>query len=615
MNILVNAFLVFLGVSGFTITFSSSWSSVYRALLLLHPALGVLTGLLFLPYIRAHARARSKEAAPFYHRLAVFLGQLSFILFLALFITGIFMLPGAAHNTRLILWHRTAGFLFAAFFILHVTRLLFVRENVALVFSRLRRFILPVSAASILLLFFYQWKMNIRPENLRVIIPSSLEGKPLQKLDDIFQMTQTQSCGSVPACHRDIVKHYKHSNHFRSPQSPHFKKIVALLKKERGKESARFCFSCHAPHLAVSALSTVPEIKENTPGMSCMACHALHEAQLVPFGKHGKKGFSNHGYTMRFNTAHLSMFKRTDKKGRLTPMNEYLIRLNPLGHGRVLMTNFMKTDAFCLSCHQEHIPPLAKEDVVRPNCTYCHMQLQLSFVKGKHIVKKAHYFAGANIITPRVLGDKEGYSVVRGWLTGYFKTETLDSYWELRKAAGEPPEKATWLVMTMEPVNPPSPGKPCKIKIFTSNPGIGHPFPTGVIDMYDVWMRFRVTDEAENVIYENGKAGGRPFEKTNTHWLGGYFYDKDGKPILRHRVWEKKGAVRKWVEPGKTIEDVFMFTVPESAKGQKYITVEAEWNYGRLNHDFALWAYGSDKDFPPVPMVSVKQRIPVEPGL
>lgn len=661
MNALVNALLVFLSVSGLYITFTSSWSSVYRAVLLLHPATGLLSGLLFFFYILSHYSKTLKQNVrpktvffifcgvslpvflhyfsgvraflvfggliflvlylrftlrllrlplPLPQRAAVFFGQILLAVFFALFATGVLMLPGAAHNTNLILWHRYAGFLFSAVFLLHVTRLLFMREHYAVAFLRFRRFFLPALAACIVLLLLYQGKGQVKFIEFRVNIHDALEGGEKHALINTKALTQMESCGSVTACHKDIVNHYKHSNHFLSPESPHFQKIVRLLKTERGEDAARFCMSCHAPHKAVSE----NEGMKDNHGMSCTACHALDAAHLVPFGKHGKKGFTHHGYAMRLNTAHLSMFETVDKKERLAPLNEYLIKLNPLGHGRVFMTPFMKTDAFCLSCHQEHIPPLAREDVVRPNCAYCHMQLQLSFVKGKHIVKKAHYFAGANIITPRVLGDKEGYSVVRGWLTGYFKTEALDSYWELRKAAGEPPEKATWLVMTMEPLTSPSPGKTCKIKIFTSNPGIGHPFPTGVIDMYDVWMEFKVSDENGNLIYKNGASGERPYEKTSTHWLGGYFYDAENKPILKHRVWEKKGAVRKWVEPGKTLEDIFTFAVPAKLKGQNYIVVEAQLNYGRLNRDFAAWAYGNAFDFPPVPVVSVKQRIPVEPG-
>lgn len=665
MSVLVNGLLVLLAVSGFYITFSSSWSAVYRAVLLLHPALGLCAGFLFISYILSHYREKhqahvtlctvllvfggacfplfldsvSRRAffpvaaavlflllylrftlrvlripAPFHQRLAVLLGQVLLAVFFMLLSTGIFMTPGAAHNTRIIMWHRYAAFLFAAFFLLHVTRLAFVFKNYGVVFARMKRFILPALTGGVILLLFYQGKVSVKHVRVTVDIPRALEGKPPDVMKDISLMTVSRSCGARPACHQDIVKHYAHSNHFRSPESPHFKKIVALLARERGKQSARFCYACHAPQLAVAAYPENIHDGDAQKGISCITCHTLSEAHLVPFGKPEKKGAHEpKGYTVDLNMAHLSMFMNADARRNLSPLNAYLIKLNPLGHGRVFMSSFLKSDAFCLSCHQEHIPPKEKEDIIRPNCRDCHMQLQKSFVRSP-LVKKAHYFAGANVITPRVLGDKESYSVIKSWLTGYFKTQALDSYWELRQAAGEPPQKATWLVMTMEPLNPPEPGKKCRVKIFTSNPGIGHPFPTGVIDLYDVWMNFRVSDEDGNTLYQNGKPAQKPFEKTDTHWLGGYFYDANGKPIIKHRIWEKKGAKRRWVEPGKTIEDIFTFAIPSSVKGSRYIVVEAQWNYGRLNHDFSFWAYGKNMDFPPVPMVSVKQRIPIEHG-
>lgn len=605
---LANIVFLFLSCTGFYITFSQSWSALYSANLLLHPVLGCAGIFILFAYIRRHidekscARKELKKGIFFFARAS---GMLTAAFFAFLALSGIVLIPGADHKTKLILLHRYAAYGAVALYALHgirfaALRVFFPRRTQA---QYKNNFIVPVLCFLTLAAFTGIYHGKEKGASASLALLELLEKKPDKNLPS-DSLSLSQSCGSDAACHNNHVKEYTHTAHFLSPQTPHFKKIIRLLEKERGKQATRFCAACHSPSTALSK-NIHPS---NMSGISCAACHSINRSFLKDDRVRGNHEHEKEGYEIFLNTAHLSMLMPVDKHGHISPLVKYLIKLNPLGHGRVFMRAITKTDELCLSCHQEHIPFKKDETFIRPRCADCHMTNQKALTKSK--VKMPHVFAGANNVLPYLNHDKKMLSIIRRWAEGNLPLQSTDSFWELRYKSSQKPSSAFWLIMAFEVKTPPQPGRKCALRVFTSNAGIGHPFPTGVLDLYDVWLEFVVKDKHGNVLFKSGKPGGIFYKEDSTHRLGGYFYDKIHRTITRHRIWEKKGVVKRWIDPGATVTDDFTFSVPQKTKGP--LMVEAAWHYDRMNAPFKKWAYAHDETFnpPPLKMAALKKEIP-----
>lgn len=577
--------LLFLAaLSGLYIHLSESWSLTYKFNLALHPLVALAASAVAIPFLVHHVRSVRPRRAP----AARASGWSTPALLAAALISGVILVPGVDHATERLLLHRYISYGAAALVLFHVGGTILRSSN------RGGRRLVELSTAALLPFLVAAFPIE---KNQKVIFDRFLtENPPPNAHADALLLAR--SCGLTVACHESLTKEFLDAAHYRAPESAHFQKITSLLGEERGVDATRFCISCHAPGHAVSQGPVVAD----QPGFGCLVCHALHEPHVPPSFEKERAG-----YTLRLPLRHLDMFPETDGT-ELDPLNDYLIRLNPLGHGRALTPETIDKDVLCLSCHQEHIQREPHPQFIQPRCIDCHMGLQEPLSKAG--TDRPHLFLGANVVTPHLRGDREMEGKVRSWLTGYFETEVLDSFWELRSNAESRPSRAVWLVMSIETLDDPRPGHPLRIRLHTSNVGIGHAFPSGVLDLYDVWFELNVYDSNNVLLYASGYSGGVFHQEDGVHRIGGYFEDANHLPIQKHRIWEKKGRVQRVIEPGRTIEDDFVMDIPRSAQGPLRIT--ARLVYERLNTPFKTWVFGSPiPDLPVVEIASASRSAPV----
>ncbi|MBI2890236.1 MAG: hypothetical protein HYY13_05570 [Nitrospirae bacterium] len=587
-------------LSGLYIHLTETWTTPYRLNLILHPVEGALTVALLALYLRGHVQQKRQG-----RRSGVAAGWLSALLWGGALATGLLIAPGAGHHVDRILVHRWLAYGAAAVALVHVapawTRLAPAPRRAALTLLLAGLAGLGALAAT-------------RPtQPVTVDFEAALAGETSPPTNtDLRLLSATKTCGATDGCHAELTREFEAGTHRLAPTAPHFRKIVALLEEERGAESTRFCASCHAPG---EALGAAPP-NHPRPAFGCLVCHAMDQAHIadetsVAAGPEAGYAGPRKGYTLGLPAAHLTMFP---PDGEMEPagIDRYLIELNPLGHGRALRPDLLKADALCRSCHQEHIPAAQTGAFERLGCVDCHMRLQTPFSKSGS--DRPHLFLAANVVLPRLTEDRERLASTLSWLSGNFPPAATDSFWELRTGNDARPSRAFWLVVSIEALEQAGVEANLPVRVHTSNVGIGHPFPTGVLDMYDVWLELRAADADGRVFFTSGRPGGIYHTEDGIHRLGGTFFDSAGRPILRHRVWEKSRVSKRVVEPGRTIEDDFDVRIP-SGVGPR-IVLTARWLYSRINSPFMLWAYpdlpGARDGFEAVEMAAARQQIVLE---
>jgi hypothetical protein len=121
---------------------------------------------------------------------------------------------------------------------------------------------------------------------------------------------------------------------------------------------------------------------------------------------------------------------------------------------------------------------------------------------------------------------------------------------------------------------------------------VGHFFPGGTIDAFDVWLELQALDEKGQVVFWSGKVeddGKGPVEK-GAHFYRALLIDAHGNPINKRNAWANRATVYvHLIPPGAADTAHFRIHIPESA-GQK-ITLKAKLNYRKFmwwNTQFAF---------------------------
>ncbi len=439
--------------------------------------------------------------------------------------------------------------------------------------------------------FSYATKLSTVPYQKRE------EGKfPAYDKKGAALLNITESCGGDVRCHKTIVHDFKNSAHNVSYRAPYFQKNLQLLEREEGKKNTLICAGCHASNALFSMNTNYSHYKNNNAS-SCAFCHSISEISIVD-----KRTSS---YTISLHKNHLSMFIPIEQKGLKKLLNFYFIKLNPDAHKKVFSRTLYKKDAFCLVCHHLNIVPPDNQDFVRATCVDCHMQPEN--VHGFPGSKKNHYFPGTNTAIPFVLRKTRNLLMMQKWIRGDIRMQlkTGNPAWELRANQKQVFKKSLWLVMTLETLKKPVAGEKLPVRIFTSNVGMEHDFPAAPLDLIDVWLEVKATDEKGKLIFHSGALNKNFYMEPRAHRLGGIMLDKNGKPITKNRVWAiDKKIVQRVIKPGETIHDDYEIFVPENAR---LLHISAQWNYRKLNQDFIRWAFEDKSVTMPVTKVGILQ--------
>jgi Flp pilus assembly protein TadD len=126
-------------------------------------------------------------------------------------------------------------------------------------------------------------------------------------------------------------------------------------------------------------------------------------------------------------------------------------------------------------------------------------------------------------------------------------------------------------------------GDDTRVDVVVRTRKVGHFFPGGTVDAFDVWLEVQATDEKGQIIFWSGKVedeGKGPVEP-GAHFYRSLQIDGHGNPVNKRNAWATRSVVYvHLIPPGAADTAHFRLHIPENAGGK--ITLHAKLNYRKF---------------------------------
>ncbi|MDP8982462.1 MAG: tetratricopeptide repeat protein [Acidobacteriota bacterium] len=454
----------------------------------------------------------------------------------------------------------------------------------------------------------------------------------------------SKACGE---CHRDIYNQWNSSvHHFASFNNQFYRKSIEYMQDVSGVQGSKWCAGCHDHAVFFNGRFERP-IKEqiDTPeaqnGLGCMSCHSI---------VHVDSTMGNGGFTIEYPPLHELA---SSKNPYIHALDHFLTYLNPEPHRRTFMKPFMRQEAseFCSTCHKVHLdvpvnnyrwqrgfndydnwqasavsgqgarsfyyPPKAS------TCADCHMPLTPSNDPGNHDGKvHSHRFPAANVAVAYVNQDKEQLAEEEKFLRSGFITVDIfaaspvekSSELQMRRRSGSegPQLQSTFAVGEEAEQSGPvflrevgkvaapidtsgatfQAGSTVRIDTVVRTRKVGHFFPGGTVDSFDVWLELQARDADGRTIFWSGSVedNGRGQVERGAHFYRSYLLDADGNEINKRNAWAARSVLYvRLIPPGAADVAHYRIHIPQNARGP--ISVTARLNYRKFSHYYTQFAY------------------------
>ncbi len=450
-------------------------------------------------------------------------------------------------------------------------------------------------------------------------------------------------CGE---CHKDIYQQWKSSmHHFASFNNQFYRRSVEHMQELSGTKGSKWCAGCHDHAVFFNGRFDRP-IKEqvDTPeaqnGLGCVSCHSI---------VHVDGSVGNGGFTIGYPPLHNLLSSRNPW---IKKANEFVTYLNPEPHRRTFLKAFMRQDSpeFCATCHKVHLDqPVNNYRWFRgfneydnwqasgvsgqgarsfyypaepATCNRCHMPLIASQDPGNRAGKvHSHRFAAANTAVASVNKDEVQLKATEDFLKSGFITVDLFAATEvpangktemLRRATDSTALASTFAVgEEAEPTGPAvirevgrvaapldapgvrfGPGATVNVDVVVRTRKIGHFFPAGTVDAFDVWLEFKAVDARGRVLAWSGRVednGRGPVEK-GAHFYRSLQLDAEGNPINKRNAWQTRSVLYVRLIPPSAADTVhFRLPIPKDVEGP--VKLETRLNYRKFSEYYTKYAF------------------------
>ncbi len=464
--------------------------------------------------------------------------------------------------------------------------------------------------------------------------PSSAQTKHGGNIPSQYFM-KSEAC---ERCHADIYKQWNSSmHHFSSFNNQWYRKSIEYMQDVAGVRSSKWCAGCHDPALLYSGLFDTPikqivDRPEARAGLGCLMCHSIVQV---------KSTMGQGDFFLEYPKLHeLAASENPVVRG----LHDFVVRLNPEPHRRTFLKPFMRAETaeFCSSCHKVHLDvPVNRYRWIRgfneydnwqasgvsglgarsfyypklpQNCADCHMpQVPSTDAGNVNGLVHSHRFPGANTAVPMANQDAEQSDFAKKFLQDRqlsvdifaVSPEGKEASASMRSAGG-PLELSTTFAVGEEseaalpkgpagevrPITAPIDrtdtavrrGDDTRVDVVVRTRKVGHFFPGGTIDAFDVWLELQATDEKGQTIFWSGKVkddGKGPVEP-GAHFYRSLQIDGHGNPIDKRNAWATRSVVYvHLIPPGAADTAHFRLHIPENA-GDK-VTLHARLNYRKFS--------------------------------
>jgi len=420
-----------------------------------------------------------------------------------------------------------------------------------------------------------------------------------------------------------------------------------------GTKPSKWCAGCHDHAVFFNGRFDRP-IKEqiNTPeaqaGLGCTSCHSI---------VHVKSTMGQGDFEIEYPPLH---DLAASKNRFLQWTHDFLVKVDPEPHKKTFLKPFHRenTAEFCSACHKVHLDvPVNSYRWIRgfneydnwqasgvsgqgarsfyyppkpQKCADCHMPLVPSNdPAAKNGMIRSHRFPGANTALPFVNKDAEQLRITEEFLkdgqvtidifamSGAKPPEQLE---QKKARAGEEPRLASTFAVGEEsigfgpsqavltkPVEVIAPlnkvnatvrrGDSVRIDVVVRTRKVGHFFPGGTVDAFDVWVELQAVDNKGQTIFWSGMVeddGKGPVEP-GAHFYRSLQLDANGNPINKRNAWMTRSvAYVRLIPPGAADTVHYRLNIPKDCGDTIYL--KAKLNYRKFAWWNTQWAFAGIRD-------------------
>ena len=459
----------------------------------------------------------------------------------------------------------------------------------------------------------------------------------------------SDACGR---CHTDVYEQWNSSaHHFSSFNNQWYRKSIEYMQDVVGTTPSKWCAGCHDHAVFFNGRFDRPmkeqmDTPEAQAGLACTSCHAITHVESTMGQGH---------FVVEYPPLH---DLAVSDHPVLRAAHDWLLNLDPQPHRETFIKPFHReqTAEFCSSCHKVHLDvpvngyrwfrgfndydnwqasgvsgqgarsfyyPAASQ-----TCRDCHMPLVPSDdPAAKDGVIRSHRFAAANTALPFVNGDAAQLKAVQDFLRdgqvtldvfGVVRTAAADRTREVASGAAELRAASTFAVgeeslafgnrrvfiapaaevegpLGAVPVYV-RPGDSVRLEVVVRTRKVGHFFPAGTVDAFDVWVELDAVDSTGRQIFHSGAldGGNGPVERT-AHFYRSLLLDEHGNPINKRNAWAARSvAYVRLIPPGAADTVHYRLEIPEDVEGP--ISLTARLNYRKFAWWNTQWAFAGVRD-------------------
>jgi tetratricopeptide (TPR) repeat protein len=457
-------------------------------------------------------------------------------------------------------------------------------------------------------------------------------------------------------CHKDIYEQWKSSvHHFSSFNNQWYRKSIEYMQDVVGTKPSKWCAGCHDHAVFFNGRFDRPikeqiETPEAQAGLACTSCHSIvHVGSTMGQGD----------FVIEYPPLH---DLAVSPQPVLAWTHDYLLRMSPKPHRDTFLKSFHteQTASFCSACHKVHLdvpvngyrwfrgfndydnwqasgvsgegarsfyyPPKSQK------CADCHMPLVDSQDPAAREGKIHSYrFPAANTALPYVNQDAEQLKTVQEFLKagqvsvdvfGLVRGGVVPAAGEEHKTGGGEARLASTFAQGEEagslgatqaflqaPAEVLAPldrvgatvrrGESVRVEVVVRTRRVGHFFPGGTVDAFDVWVELEAVDDHGRTIFHSGAVedDGRGPVEPGAHFYRSLLIDANGNPINKRNAWMARSvAYVRLIPPGAADTIHYRLRIPEDC-GER-ITLRAKVNYRKFSWWNTQWAFAGVRGSP-----------------
>jgi tetratricopeptide (TPR) repeat protein len=467
-------------------------------------------------------------------------------------------------------------------------------------------------------------------------------------------------CGE---CHQDIYEQWKSSvHHFASFNNQFYRKSIEYMQSVVGPQPSKWCAGCHDHAVFFNGRFERPikdqiDTPEARAGLACTSCHSI---------VHVNSTMGNGDFTIEYPPLHELA---TSRNPYLHALDSFLTYLNPGPHKKAFLKPFMRGESaeFCATCHKVHLDiPVNKYRWFRgfndydnwqasgvsgqgarsfyypaksQVCSDCHMPLVKSHDPGNHDgMVHSHRFPAANTAIAYVNHDEAQMKATEQFLKSGFITVDIfavspveNKGTEMVRRTGDAPQAMSGFAVGEEAEAPSTgvirevgqiaapidhagtklqPGSTARVDVVVRTRKIGHFFPAGTVDAFDVWLELEGKDASGRVIFWSGRVedDGRGPVEPGAHFYKSYQLDGAGNPINKRNAWQARSVLYvRLIPPGAADVAHYRVKIPKDAEGP--ISFSAKLNYRKFAWYYTHFSYaGQPKPGQDAALVNASQN-------